>query len=501
MSLPALTPGIIEVIKSNSRKLPDEGYYDLLVSMAGYSPQTTAQAYLILKPKNLCIITSSSSGDVLEAITYEIACGLGLEAPEELDKSTFSLIICEPTDPLDIYHKIYSQIKAIKNKGNNNHLKICIDITGGKKVMSAAAALAAWQLDMDIIYSENAKYNDRERGPSNLEDMKIIKLSNPVTIFGDLEENEINKLFNNGLFSAASDAYKKLWSRMDEKYAEDRISQLKVKYYLSNLYNAWCNIDLFGIAKAIDKIYDNFKLFQYNLVIGDYIKLQHQLSFLKNLVLKRTNNPIDCINFYLLGQHYISNHFDFAVLLFYRCIENIFKSILEFNYKNFKFDNPNFNLLFNEDIKNIKSLTKKFNETSLKLLKWETKKLPSKLTFMNSAILLYILDKDFIDEVIQESGSKEGINYGEDKYSKFFTSLKETADLRNYSILAHGNSNLNEFDCSLLRAKSGILLKLYLYKIKFNDLNFDRYQKNEFNKFLERYQFIKFRDNIHFRTK
>ncbi|MDR2825634.1 MAG: hypothetical protein LBV76_02430, partial [Deltaproteobacteria bacterium] len=131
-----LIPELIAKIRTNSPDIPASGYYDLLVSMAGFSPQTTAQAYLVLLPKKMHILCSSETSDQIDRIWQELhsAC------TEEIKQADVSHDICDPTDPLDIYRLIKNKIAQLrKNADVDSPFRVVIDMTGGKKVMSATA--------------------------------------------------------------------------------------------------------------------------------------------------------------------------------------------------------------------------------------------------------------------------------------------------------------------------------------------------------------------------
>ncbi|MDR1657627.1 MAG: hypothetical protein LBT47_08750 [Deltaproteobacteria bacterium] len=447
-----LSPDIIVEIIANSPNIPKDKQYNLLVSMAGNSAQTTAQSFLVLRPQNLHIITSEECQDEIILIKQEIAFGKGRDEIDPADESIITYSICDPTNPVDIYKTIKDKIYSIQTN-DLAKLKIVIDITGGKKVMSAAAALAAWQLDMDIVYSEKSKYYNDARFPDGHDKIQIIKLDNPITIFGDQEISKIDELFNNGLFKAASNAYESLINRLDDKYSKKQIAKLKFKLLISNFYESWCDLNRVSLHKCTDQMIKHKKSITNNLNTSNLKKINSQIEFANNLKDKNVPKFINIINFFHLGLHYMKNRLDFSALLFYRCMEGILSSRIEQEHDPFKVGKPDYKLLLNKDIHCIETLKNNYIKASADLLKWDTAELPNKLAFMNSVILLVVLKDKFIEYCLPKNI---------ESLSDFCKHLQNLGNTRNNSILAHGGNYVKSKDCESLKEQAKTMLKTYL---------------------------------------
>jgi hypothetical protein len=70
-----------------------------------------------------------------------------------LPLSQFEPRYCDPVDPLEIYEIVKKAV--LPRQPDERPRKAIIDITGGKKVMSAGAALAASQLDLQMCYIDS----------------------------------------------------------------------------------------------------------------------------------------------------------------------------------------------------------------------------------------------------------------------------------------------------------------------------------------------------------
>ena len=85
------------------------------------------------------------------------------------------------TEPMDIYREIK---KAYIEWGKPE--KLHIDITGGTKAMSAAAAMAGAVIDIQLIYVGSNHYLPDFRKPCPGSET-LFYIANPLSVFGDLE--------------------------------------------------------------------------------------------------------------------------------------------------------------------------------------------------------------------------------------------------------------------------------------------------------------------------
>jgi hypothetical protein len=436
MTQKPLTPEDIANIISNSPDRPKPGDYDLLVSLVGLSPNTPVQAYLVLRPKKLYLLCSRDTVDKISYIKSEIT----RLSTVDIDQSDFDYIICQPADPVDIFHKIKEKIDDFKNQSaGENPPRVAIDITGGKKVMSAAAALAAWQLNMEIVYGDNVNYNADARGPEKQNETGIISLENPNTLFCEQEEAKINALFNKGQFRTSIAEYSTLSKNVSRSHRTIKKAWIfTFKSNLATLYAAWCDMDRKGVGKALNTLagLDFTKLLRPKQITA----LKKQMDFLREFASDEASPTIGLLNFYLLGQHYLKNgRRDFASLLFYRCLEGTVAARLEGLFPGFKCGKPDYALL-GRDINTIKE---EYANTSKDLPGTPKDSLPDKVAFMDAAILLNVLNDPLskVDAVIN---------------------LQSVGTARNESILAHGDKNIKEEHCLKLQKSAEDMLKTYL---------------------------------------
>jgi CRISPR-associated protein (TIGR02710 family) len=419
----------------------------LLISLSGFSPETTILAYEILKPERVVIVSSDKARSSIDVIGDAIVGKNGLK------QSDFIHTCEDPTNVLNIYRFIKKQIERFAINGRNFKDAI-IDITGGKKVMSATAALAAWQLDLPLCYIES-DFDPEMRQPFPGSE-RLIRIANPVSIFGDQAISSTIEIFNSGRFENAYEKFEKLSNQISEP------AYTRFMGDLSYLYKAWCDLDIDKFDDAIYNVERHLKdprIKGSSSVSAENIEDVHaQLSFLKGL--KQQDRRALLINFYILGLHYHEmGRRDFSVLLFYRAIEGCLTGRLEMAYRDFKCKKPNYSLITDD----INRLDQDFKDAHKAAgIDSGIAGLPDySLGYMNSALLLYALD-DKIYQLLKKRGVKEPISR-----------LRSLSDSRNNSILAHGFDRISPDKSNNMRRMASDLLEVFWELDRSSQLSFN----------------------------
>lgn len=390
--------------------------FDLLITMSGFSPETSIIASKVIKAKKVLVISSKNSFKSIDIIGKHVTPDIGF--------SNFHHLTCNPTDPLEIYKLIKNKVSEITDKGK---LKAIVDITGGKKIMSAAAGLVAWQLDMPICYIESKKYDPELRRPVPGGE-ELLYLPNPITLYGHEELARGKVLFNKGQYLEAHDRFSELSKRLEQpKYA-------KFLKDLSKLYSSWCDVDLEGLGNAINIVEQHLNdtfVTQHHLNNELATKINKQITFLKKL--KESDELAILLNFYLLGLFYKNNlkRYDFSCLFFYRAMEGCFVHRLQTRY-NINVIKPDYSKqkITEEDLEERYVAISTTTNKDLSYLK-----LPQfPLGYANSAAILMALKDDMFDK----------------KYKFNFAEIISMGTLRNQSILAHGMTSLKPKDAKRL---------------------------------------------------
>ncbi|HEY6790917.1 MAG TPA: hypothetical protein VI365_26775, partial [Trebonia sp.] len=314
--------------------LPGHGI-DLLVSLSGFSPMGTILTYHLLQPRQLLVIGSEETKGSINVIADALVKD-GL-----LRYANFNHEQCDPTDPLSIYRLIKARLDQLATASRRRPTAV-IDITGGKKVMSAAAALAAWQLDLPLCYLDG-KWSPRLRQHLPGED-RLLMLPNPAALFGDQEMDRARALFDDGSFDAAGRRYAQLAESIPEP------AKARFMAALSWLYQAWCDLDLDDIPARAARVRAALDGVDHVTSSAFRADLAQQLAFLERLTGgENTADLVLC--FAVLGRFYLDRgRKDFAAMLFHRAVEGALVHQLTSRVPGFDCARPDYNLFPGGDL-------------------------------------------------------------------------------------------------------------------------------------------------------
>lgn len=412
-----------------ARKLPT---VDLLVSVAGYSPETTIVTAGVLQPREVLVISSGLPYDNIDIIAdFLKKCGLR--------PSQFHHERCTSAD-LSVFEIICRRVKQhrqtrIDAAGNDNHGEILVDITGGKKVMSAGAAMAASELDLRISYVDNIYDPHRRNASSGSEE--IVLLDSPYSLYGVAELRRADHDFDLGAYEAARTRYEKLAERLNEPAVARFLRDL------SGFYEAWRNLNIEGLQKAMPRLQE--RLAEPTPLARSYrAQLDEQLDFVARLVAE--DRPARVMTLFLLGEaNMLARRYDFSALLFYRTIEASIASRIEQRYRGLLCEKPDYAIIDPD----FEALRERFKAAAREVMpKEEPPELPREISCFHGALLL----RAERDELLGQAHFDQ---------PKALTSLRNLMSVRNKSILAHGYRSVSEKDCNDLRGPAERLLSAY----------------------------------------
>jgi hypothetical protein len=398
-----MLPQSVERARGNSTgHLPPK--VDVLVSLVGFSPETTVFAYELLQPTWLVAVYSEEAVGSIDLI--------GEALRDRLPLSHFDHRRCSPVKPTDIYGIVKRAVEEHRHGGADP--QVIIDITGGKKVMTASAALAASQLDLPMCYIDS-DYDPELRRPVPGSE-RILIVDNPTKLFGDEEMRTALELFNKGAYATARERFTELSDAVYEP------AWARFMRDLSGIYQAWCDLDLLSFPGWVTGL--RGRLADPALLVPAAIemRLADQLTFLERLAVR--NDPSSfLLTFYLLGRHYADQQrHDFAAMFFYRTVENVFSERLRRQFRQFSCRHPDYRLLTDAP----DDLAATFGAVSSKLHGGAVPALlPHRIGFLDAAILLYALGDDLLPRM--DVKGDRGLSH-----------LKRVAEARNESVLAHG---------------------------------------------------------------
>lgn len=141
-----------QVVAHQQAKSKTHPKCDLLVSLMGFSPETTVITAACLRPQRLVIVASDNAKWHLEQ------CQNFLAQHKLLVVEAITSRVVDPIDHLGLFKVLTEELSGESGRR-------LVDLTGGKKIMSAVAGYAAWSLGLPVCYLESRAYNEQMRRP------------------------------------------------------------------------------------------------------------------------------------------------------------------------------------------------------------------------------------------------------------------------------------------------------------------------------------------------
>jgi CRISPR-associated protein (TIGR02710 family) len=196
-----------------------------LVSLLGFSWQPVVLMAAWCRPKWMLVVGTDESltkqvdGESVLSIISRVA-GISRDAIEARS-------VGEPEE-----REVYEIIRGFLDKHRFSSREIFIDPTGGKKTMSAAAALAGYLVGARLVYVDYREYHGENRIPVPGTEYPRL-LVNPLEVFGDLELRAVFDAFDRGDFKEAARLATDLAERLYERREADCLAEL------ARGYGAW----------------------------------------------------------------------------------------------------------------------------------------------------------------------------------------------------------------------------------------------------------------------
>ncbi|MFC0526125.1 TIGR02710 family CRISPR-associated CARF protein [Phytohabitans kaempferiae] len=376
----------------------------------------------------MILIVSRDARSSIDAIYNWVTKPIGPLRPQDVEHYSI-----DPIDPIEIYRIVKLELDRLDSMTGGRPYAI-IDITGGRKVMSAAAAMAAWQLKLDLSYVEG-EYDPDTRQTTPGSDRMIV-LNDPNTLFGEQELARALELFRAGSFEAARRRYDEICDSIEVP------GRARFMRALSEMYRAWCDLDLRALPAAAIAVRGALGHARRDLTTTHLAVLTGQLDFVQRLIDGDRNAKLLC--FYVLGLHYqeLDRH-DFATLLFYRTIEGCLTARLTQRYPRLNPDR--FDWAFLDDPAGARQ---RYAALTRRLGRRGGTPTPNRLALMTSAVLLAAEG----DEMVARCALAD---------VQGLTRLQELARKRNKSVLAHGFEAVSGEQASALHKQATDLLRAY----------------------------------------
>jgi tetratricopeptide (TPR) repeat protein len=401
--------------------------FDVLVSLMGTSPEPIALMASVVRPERLVVIRGSTPDDDPTAAAYDLMSE-SLVAREVLPASRIEQVRVDPLDPRRIYAAVREAIQGARRPG--------VDVTGGKKVMSATAAQAAWELNVPLCYVDS-KHDQQLRGARPGTETVIV-LENPSLEKARIERQRAWEYYTRRDFNAAVETFRKS-AGLNADNAEDELGE-----HLSCCYAALMDLDLKLLATRVDEL-STFCATERMRSFVERRRLPSLDSSVQALRKVARGEKIALLASYLtLGRLYaeVGRH-DFACLLAYRCHEGTVEERLVRAAPGFRTSEPDYSLLGDRQ-----ELETRYRELSRQVDGERAEPgLPRKVGLVNGFALLCLTDR-LHERLWPKCSLPDAVKR-----------LRGLAKRRNGSILAHGTSTLTKEDSDDLLGNAEALLR------------------------------------------
>jgi hypothetical protein len=398
-------------------KLQQKGF-ETLVSLMGFSPETTVICTLILRPRKLALVYSSQAEELFNlAIKYLIDQKI-------LNFADIRYSEVDSFDPLDINKKLSG---LIARQGSR-----VFDVTGGTKLMSATAGHLAWEHGYSLCYLDG--HWDPKVGAAGLEQASRLRIyTNPSEQQGFEIRGHGIDLYEHGNFVAARKSFEESRNRISDAAFEHLGIALSSCYTsLADLNREQLRIDLDELQKTLG-FAGVIRLLQGRLEMS-----RHSAALLR--VADSDRDAMAALFLELATLYMKQERHDFASLLIYRSMEALVEICLRGSFPSFDMSDPDYTI-FGEP-----QLPEKAN----KLHGGRFRGLPPTVGLEAGFTLLMILGK-----VKKEA-------FGQLRDEAMVGKVAGYANKRNRSILAHGTQTLARGDSKALLDGANLLVQALL---------------------------------------
>ena len=318
-----ILPYVEKIFVEKSKHLLEQKQYDGLILTVGRSPEPQILALRAIAEEStqIGLLYRQAAGDSLNRICKRMGW-----TPHD---SNSRACIISGSDTIEIYKEImnfYTKWGKPKN--------IAVGITGGKKVMSSAAAMAGAILGADLYYVDTDTKNKFNKPVPGSEYLRLV--DNPYAVFGDFEADKAKEFFRRHDYAGAQRIFNELTQQIKD------LSKLMIYQaygHLCEAYHAWDNFNVQRAAKELSELLDILDQFGKSTELGDLYKFKSRLEDQKNALdclIPFVNNPrnetgVPCKSsdrFHFAFTVYHSavrraeqEKYDLACLLLYRLLE------------------------------------------------------------------------------------------------------------------------------------------------------------------------------------
>lgn len=433
--------------------------YKYLIMPVGFSPEPLILWIRAFQPDKVFFITTENTVNKINDIA--IYGRLRFDQVKHYQANN--------TDSVEIYQVIKNIIEMDRLE---NELNVtAIDITGGKKSMVSGCTLAANYLGLDALYVDYNTYNPDFRKPQPGTELPTI-LKDPLEVFGDRELDRAKSKFNSGDFDSAME----IFSTIKERVANPRIYEMFEA--LSNGYLDLEGMQFDAACEKIGKALSICELIRSDKIPYSYVKNQLELlGTLKNFPYdneeKVLSEPklfwhIYGFIFFMAKYHIEQKKLGHAALLIYRLLEMSVQYLLfsyRINASKATFDH--LEVEKEELLEKVNLIGREVYGSSNYMLYSD---FPKRVTLMFGLQVLKALDDPIVKKL---------------KLVK----LKDSSEVRNRSILAHGFQTISFDDVDPFYKTVINQISEQMWKNVKEELGYEN-KYNRFQDFVSAFEFV-----------
>ncbi len=425
-----------------NKNLQQREKLDILILTVGMQKEPIILSILCLKPEIVYLLHTNSSQKIAEEVRDDVDIkNLNIQINFERIEE----------DDLIANYRIINEI-LMKNKDKS----IICDPTGGRKMMNTSLSLLSLYYRIPMIYLHGIEIK-RQIVPFS---SRIKVIENPFEIFGDVEMNLIQNLFNSHFYESATKVCETLLNTVKDPYIYLKIECLQE---LISVYRDWdrfehsnpnCNPKL---SEKLKNIRNKFLRFKFESLLPKNI--DNNIKFLKEIEKEWKKGKVNMIDKYRIIDIFLNatrrgsikqGKYDDAIARLYRLIEMICTYYL-LNFGISSTQKPKYENLVKNLKTTLNNFEQKFEEMNEKDLPQEKIGLDNQINILNT--IISFKDDEKVKNLI-----------------KIYYEMTDLIRNRNRSILAHGTVPLGEKEWSEFKKKIEIILIQTFNKYEYNEL-------------------------------
>lgn len=422
--------------------------FSTLVSLMGFSPETTVHAAVILRPKKL-VVAYSENGRETARPAFEY-----LQRENIVDVLDTQPVPIDAFNPQDIYDKLRQYLrdneKSLAEADNVQPANaVIVDITGGTKLMSASSGALAWESNLRLCYL-NGGWNPQQGASGLAQTSQMMIFRNPSRKNGYQRRYEALDHYRRGDFVAGIEGFEESQRLIDDSFFD------LLAYELCCTYRLVTQFDFEATGEAISRLEGVLSIAGVRRLYENRLNVQPHVEHLRRFA-ERDPQTIIAALFELAEIYVRRKRYDFAGLLFYRAMEALVEVGLKNLAPDFEMNKPDFSLLsINEEVlrKEYARLSPDGSGTAV---------LPrGELRLLSGFGVLCVLD-DQIPLRFMNAGETE-LRNAEKSGRLAVGNLMRLAEIRNQSYLAHAFRTLSQEECENIRTGADQLASAILHE-------------------------------------